>query len=135
MRGYDSEWYAAHLAREFREKLGRGDHVPDAGNPVEIPELPEAEIQREIAQHILTLGRGIYAVWHRMDMPTTCQVGTPDFVGFYQGRPFAIEVKTKTGKVSNEQRGQLHLSELAGAKTAVVRSRQEAVEFLEGLKR
>ena len=56
--------------------------------------------------------------------------GVPDYLIFNQ-KPGAIEVKTATGKVSAEQREMLeHLASLGWA-TAVIRSIDELVTFLD----
>lgn len=63
-------------------------------------------------------------------MPTTNAVGTPDFVGWIRGVPFAMEVKRPGRKQTREQAGALLMAQLAGAKAGVVHSLEEAVEFL-----
>lgn len=94
--------------------------------------LSEAEIQQSIAAYLDGLGRECFYVWHRMDQPTTCRVGTPDFVGWIRGRPFALEVKRPGAKETREQAGELMRGQLAGAKVAVVHSLGEAVKVLVG---
>ena len=70
----------------------------------------------------------------RTDKATTSRIGVPDIVGVYKCRSFALEVKRPGQKPTMEQLGELKWLELAGAKTAVVFSKDEAVKFLEGLK-
>ena len=92
----------------------------------------ESEIQQSIAAYLDSHGRECFYVWHRMDQPTTCRVGTPDFVGWIRGRPFALEVKRPGAKETREQAGELLRGQLAGAKVAVVHSLGEAVKALVG---
>ena len=92
----------------------------------------ESEIQQSIAAYLDSHGRECFYVWHRMDQPTTCRVGTPDFVGWIRGKPFALEVKRPGAKETREQAGELLRGQLAGAKVAVVHSLGEAVKALVG---
>jgi len=93
----------------------------------------EAEIQQSIAAYLDSHGRECFYVWHRMDQPTTCRVGTPDFVGWIRGRPFALEVKRPGAKETREQAGELLRGQLAGARVAVVHSLAEAAKALAGI--
>jgi hypothetical protein len=121
--GFTSAWLAVHESkRSAREPA-----------PSSISSKLESQLQQQIAERLASFGRNCYFVWHRTDRPSTCKVGTPDFVGFAFGRPFAIEVKVKGGKVSTEQHGHLFHAQLAGAKTCVVWSLPEAEEFIAGL--
>jgi len=89
--------------------------------------LREAVIQEAIAAYLNGLGLDCYFVWHRMDKPTTCRAGTPDFTGWILGKPFALEVKRPGKKETREQAGELLRCQLAGAVVAVVHSISEAV--------
>ena len=93
----------------------------------------EAEIQQSIAAYLDSHGRECFYVWHRMDQPTTCRVGTPDFVGWIRGKPFALEVKRPGAKETREQAGELLRGQLAGARVAVVHSLAEAAKALAGI--
>ena len=93
----------------------------------------EAEIQQSIAAYLDGHGRECFYVWHRMDQPTTCRVGTPDFVGWIRGKPFALEVKRPGSKETREQAGELLRGQLAGARVAVVHSLAEAAKALAGI--
>lgn len=120
---FTSAWFIAREAeRRAKKKTQRLDPRPSSKS--------EAEIQQEIANYLLSLGRDCYFVRSRMDMPTTNAVGTPDFVGWIRGVPFAMEVKRPGRKQTREQAGALLMAQLAGAKAGVVHSLEEAVEFL-----
>ena len=93
----------------------------------------EADIQEQIETLLKSYGRECYYFRARMDKPTTGRVGTPDFIGWLRGKPFMLEVKRPGGKQTREQAGELMRGQLAGAKSAVVYSLVEAVEFLQTL--
>ena len=69
----------------------------------------------------------------RMDKATTSRRGVPDFVGVYYGKPFGLEVKRPGEKATTDQLGELKWMELAGAKTAIVYSKDEALRFFQAL--
>jgi hypothetical protein len=101
-------------------------------------EVREADLQAQIAARLQAIGPRCYYVWHRTDKPTTCAVGTPDFVGWYDEKPFAIEVKVRDGKLSAEQIDHQHWARCAGAVCWVVRSMgdlEDALATLENLTR
>ncbi len=121
---FTSAWFVAHeAAKRARKQTHRIQARPAAKS--------EAEIQQDIAGWLRSFGRECWFVWHRIDKPSTAQVGTPDFVGWYRGQPFCLEVKKPGGKQTREQAGQLMHAELAGGKSAVVHSLAEAVEFFQ----
>ncbi len=125
----DVEAYQARRASAKGLQKMRGPAFEIATLPAKVAPR-EAVIQEQIANHLRSLGRECYFVWHRTDRPTTCAIGTPDFVGWLRGRPFAMEVKKPGGKQTREQAGALMQAQLAGAKSRVVHSLAEAVEFL-----
>lgn len=91
----------------------------------------ESDLQNEIADWLRA--QRIFFVWHRTDRATTCQVGTPDFVGCSkQFGPFALEVKKPGCKETREQAGQLMHANLEGMRAGIVHSLAEAVDFLAG---
>lgn len=94
---------------------------------------PEKEIQKAICQYLSILPR-CYFVWHRMDQRTTCQVGTPDFVGFYWATPFVIEVKAKGQKLTFDQHVHIERAQEAGARALVAYSLDDVIKFIEGFK-
>lgn len=58
-------------------------------------------------------------------------IGEPDFqILANEGRMFLVECKTKTGKLSNEQRGLQLVAEMLGHKIHVVRSFKEFVQLV-----
>jgi len=96
-------------------------------------EVGKGGLQEQIEQYLKSLGAQCWYDLKRSDKPTTSRAGVPDFVGVYRGHPFAIECKTRTGKVTPEQMGELHWLEVAGAKTCLARHLTDAVTFLESL--
>jgi len=118
------------------ERLAKGRAVPDCAPGTSAKpktrriEVAEAAIQNEIEAWLRSLGQRAFWVRSRMDKATTYRVGTPDFVGWIDGKPFALEVKRRGGKLRPEQLGELLRCELAGAKQGVVHSLDEAKELL-----
>ena len=119
---FTTAWFVAHeAAKRTKKQTQRLSARPS--------EKSEAEIQNEIADWLRS--QRAFFVWHRMDAPTTCAVGTPDFVGCSKTfGPFALEVKRPGGKETREQAGALMHAQLEGMRAAVVHSLAEAVEFL-----
>ena len=95
--------------------------------------MREAEIQDSIETLLKSFGRDCYYVRSRMDKPTTCKVGTPDFIGWLRGVPFQIEVKRPGGKATCEQRDELARGRSAGSASTIVYSLAEAEIFFRGL--
>lgn len=60
--------------------------------------------------------------------------GVSDILGICHGRMLCLEVKSKTGRVSPEQKAFLEKMKELGAVTGVVRSWLDAVDVLHGLK-
>ena len=122
---FTTEWFVAHEAEKRAKKATqRIQPRPTAKS--------EADIQNEIADWLRSLGRECYWVRSRMDKATTNAIGTPDFIGWHRGQPWAMEVKRPGQKQRREQAGELMRCELAGGRAAVVHSLAEAVEFLKG---
>ena len=89
----------------------------------------ERDIQEEIEQWLRTQ---VHRAWwdrKRMDVATTSRKGVPDFIGSFAGVPFGLEVKRPGEKPTTDQLGELAWMRKAGAATAVVFSRDEAVAF------
>ena len=63
-----------------------------------------------------------------------CESGTPDLIGCYRGRAFAIEVKVGDDSLSPIQLARLVEWEQAGVRTVVARENFDIDLFLEGLK-
>lgn len=122
---FTSAWFIAHEAERRAKKQTQRIAAEARRNK------SEADIQQEIAEWLR--GQRAFFVWHRMDAPTTCAAGTPDFVGCSKSfGPFALEVKRPGGKATPEQQAALHHARLEGMRAAVVYSLAEAVEFLKG---
>lgn len=96
-------------------------------------EVGTGGIQDEILSWLKTQTPWVWWTWSRTDKATTNRAGTPDFVGVFRGVAFGIECKRPGQKTTPEQDGELLWMRLAGAKTKVVYSKDEAVEFLLGL--
>jgi hypothetical protein len=95
--------------------------------------VAERDIQR-LCEQWLSL-RGI--VFHHLSMRAREQVGYPDLTFVYRRPgglpiPFAIELKTATGKLSIDQARMLHRMRENGWHTAVCRSFAEFVATVEG---
>lgn len=59
--------------------------------------------------------------------------GTADILGIYKGKPFAIEVKTKSGKLSVDQRRFLKEFESFGGIAIVARSVDDVIKELKNV--
>lgn len=117
----------------MKARLERTAERTGASFTTAIKEVGKGGIQDQIQEHMKSLIPNIWYDVKRADMKTTSRVGVPDFVGCYHGVCFAIECKTKTGKATSQQLGELKWLELAGAKTCIAHSLAEAVEFLQSL--
>ena len=120
--------YADFLAMQAR--LARA--AESFGAPPKSDSWQESDIQSDILKTLDDLGHDCWYVWHRMDKRTTCKRGTPDIVGSYKGRPFAVEVKRPGRKVTPEQAGELMLAKLAGVSTGVATTVDEAIRIICG---
>lgn len=90
----------------------------------------EADVQKQIREYLDLLPR-CYYVWHRMDRATTCEVGTPDFVGVIRGVAFVLEVKKPGKKPKPNQTYHLRYAAIAGAKAGWCDSFDGAMKFFE----
>lgn len=107
---------------------------------VKAGKLTERQIQNEIL-NLLNL-KGVFA-WHVKNGATydrrlgvyrsnTSVKGVPDIVGVTPtGRFLAIEVKTKTGRVSKEQKAFIERIESQGGIAFVARDIQDVIDRLE----
>lgn len=125
--------YLAMQARcdQARKNFSRPDAAPLDPN---VKEAGKGGIQEQIEEWMKTMTPIIWWDRKRTDVATTSRIGVPDFVGVYKCHSFALEVKRPGQKPTVEQLGELKWMELAGAKTAVVHSLDEAKRFFEGLK-
>lgn len=75
---------------------------PSEGERAGVADGEEGDLQQDILDEIAR--RGWWAMWSRMDKPTTFEKGTPDFVIFAQfPNAYLIEAKTRNGKRSLDQ--------------------------------
>ena len=135
-----------------REDSDAPQQAPRSGEPdaehVASPSSPEgrsgqvtaalsapASREKDLHADILSIcrGRSWLCVHARMDRASTIGVGCPDFVVFAdKGRVFVVEAKSRTGKLTPEQRAWLAWLEKLGhgKKAKVVRSLTEFLEFV-----
>lgn len=92
--------------------------------------LSERELQKQVGQ-LLRL-KGVWFDVQRMDKKTRGVVGRPDFLFAWQGRPCAFEFKVGYNQLSSEQSATIETMKAQGWRVAVIRSTQEAFEFLKG---
>lgn len=93
----------------------------------EIAEKIEAENERELQNQCANLLR-LRSIWFfqsRMDRRTTNPVGTPDFLFAIHGVPIAVECKTDSGKLRDEQEDTMSHMTQNGWRCVVIRSVQE----------
>lgn len=97
---------------------------------------PEKTIQSDIIKYLLA--NGIY-VWNAKAIPIakrkySVKLGVPDILGWLpqDGRILGIEVKTKTGKVSPEQRAFLDQIVKDSGVAGVARSIEDVIQILGG---
>lgn len=90
----------------------------------------EADVQKQIREYLDLLPR-CYYVWHRMDRATTCEVGTPDFVGVIRGVAFLLEVKKHGKKPEPKQIDRLFAASMAGATAGWCDSFDGALRFFD----
>ncbi len=98
-----------------------------------VREIGKGGIQDQIEEYLKSHVPKAWWDRKRTDRATTSRLGVPDFQGVFHGIAFAIEVKRPGEKPTTEQLGELKWLELAGARTAVVYSKQEAVDFFDKL--
>lgn len=91
-------------------------------------------IQEEISDWLKSQCHQAWFDLKRYDMPTTSRKGIPDFVGVFAGVAFGVEVKRPGFKPTVEQLGELAWMRKAGAKTAVVFSKAEAIQFFQSIR-
>lgn len=115
-----------------RAKLG-----PAGITSEEAMEAYECRTERELQELLyqwLTVHRGVNRVVRsRMDKKTTRDVGDPDFLFVHDHNPYAWEIKTPTGKVSQAQQQAAIAFLKDGWNWHVVRSFAEARAILDEL--
>lgn len=102
---------------------------------VDVKETGKGGIQEKIEDYLKSQSHRAWWDVKRTDKRTTSRVGIPDFVGVFDGVAFGLEVKRPGNKPTIDQLGELAWMSKAGAKTAIVYSLEEAVEFFKGLKK
>jgi hypothetical protein len=87
----------------------------------------DAKVERELHKLIINelLRRGIFFIHSRMDRKSTQALGTPDFAFVIGGLPVAVECKTATGSLTQEQRAVSILMQHNGWAYHIVRSFDE----------
>lgn len=130
MRYTQAEAIAIQARLDASKKKPKSEFAPDAG-----PEVGSGGIQDQIEQFLKSHMPHCWWDCKRYDVRTTSRPGVPDFVGVFYGVAFAIEVKRKGKKPTPEQLGELMWFELAGGRKIVAYSKDEAVAFLEGLRK
>lgn len=96
--------------------------------------IPDDGSERSLQDRIVQYCNGVGWICHRnrMDKPTTAILGWPDLtVLASMHRTFLIECKTRTGNLSNEQRGLHMLAARIGHTVHVVRSFEEFTKLIE----
>lgn len=93
-------------------------------------EVGTGGIQDDIEQWLKTQSHRAWWSRSRTDKATTNRIGTPDFVGVFAGKAFALEVKRPGKKPTTEQLGELAWFRKAGGIAAVVYSKDQAEAFL-----
>jgi hypothetical protein len=93
-------------------------------------EVGSGGIQDEIEDWLKSQSHRAWWTRSRTDKATTNRIGTPDFVGVFAGKPFALEVKRPGKKPTTEQLGELAWFRKAGGIATVVYSKAEAENFL-----
>ena len=89
----------------------------------------ERDLHEQTVQELRN--RRVYFVHSRMDKPATNGLGTPDFiVAIPNGKTLWLELKTATGKLSQEQQTAKHMLENAGHEHHIVRSYKQLLEVL-----
>jgi len=124
--------HADYLAMQARCDGARKNIVRNLGDPAQ-KETGKRGIQSDIEEWLKTQSHRAWWDVKRTDQRTTSRIGVPDFIGVFAGVPFGLEVKAHGKKPTTEQLGELAWMRKAGAKTKVVYSKDEAVEFFLGL--
>ncbi len=117
--GHTSDWLLRHQTREMLRKADRAGVCLTHPTADSGPEsVLQDKIEQECRQRQWAFART------RMDKATTfTMAGVPDFIiAMHSGRTLYMEVKTKTGKQSAEQKGFQVLLEMNGHEYHLVRS-------------
>lgn len=129
-----SSFNSSSLPENIRKRM--------ANRPPEIQTQAEADVifdersEKKLQQLILNYLKLnlVFVVRQRMDKKSNCQVGTPDFVFAWYGKPVALEVKVGDNKQTEEQRCVEISMRSNGWIYEVVRSLDEVRTILERIK-
>lgn len=100
---------------------------------------PEQEIKRSIMQWLMlqpdcfawvNASTGVYDPIRKKFRTNTSMKGVADILGVYKQKPLAIEIKSKTGRVSEDQKIFLERFSKAGGIAFVARSLLDVIERL-----
>lgn len=103
--------------------------------------VPEKQIEQMILKYLTA--RGIFCwkvdsvgyfdqklkIWRKPSNPFRI-LGVPDINGIYKGAPFYIEVKTKTGVASKEQKAFIMRAQAEGAIAFIARSVEDVQNYM-----
>jgi penicillin-binding protein-related factor A (putative recombinase) len=105
---------------------------------------PEGLIKKSICEYLTYMGvffwvnssTGIYDAKRkifRANKSPYQKRGVPDILGIYKGKPFACEVKSATGRLSNEQKAFMAEYAFHGAFCFMARSVDDVIRELKNL--
>lgn len=117
---------AARLSRNSQSATERADEAQRIQETDAM--LQEHEIQDEIVSFMRA--KGIFPIRSRFGKRSTINAGTPDLICAHNGKPFAFEVKTQSGKCSDEQLRVHEQMRANGWTVLVVRSVEEVRDAL-----
>lgn len=122
------DWTQADV-EAHNSKTAKRDLQPEAAKSDQ-KEVGTGGIQDEIEQWLKSQSHRAWWSRSRTDKATTNRIGTPDFIGVFAGKAFALEVKRPGKKPTTEQLGELAWFRKAGGIATVVYSKEEAENFL-----
>jgi hypothetical protein len=94
--------------------------------PFKIPDQSEAQITKAIRGILKHLG-----IWHyKVHQGLGSTPGIPDICGIWQGKALFIEVKTRKGKLSEQQEAKINEINRAGGIAFMARGIDDVVEAL-----
>ena len=118
---------------EMQARLNRKDAIAFNESGARDSKKSERDIQDSIEEWLKSQSHRAWWDRKRMDRPTTSREGIADFIGIFSGVPFGVEVKRPGEKATIKQLGELAWMRKAGAITAIVFSKEDAINFFEGL--
>ena len=121
------------LLRRINDALGGSvgtESTPVIGQRARPSDDPESELHDYILEY--SKSRGWLAIHSRMDRPTTTACGVSDFILVTPENVYFVEAKRKGKKPTPKQQAFLTAVRVLGWPQAVVRSREEFLEFIQG---